>query len=111
MAEICSIKMDDGNILVNLHISKSEYDLLGNYTRDLLLLPTHMDFLNRQLTTGKLGNSNRIMLPKKILKKFEIVKLEKKIASKTFRVNDEIYLLIKLKKSTIGIPDFGGPEK
>jgi hypothetical protein len=99
MAEICSIDIKKNDILVNVKVSKDEYRLM-------LLLPTNHEFLNRPLTTGKLGNSNRIMLPKKILEKFEVKKLEKKAPARTFRIGDEVFLLVKLKKSTFGIPEF-----
>ena len=106
MAEISSIGIKKDDIIVNLKISKGEYELLENKTKNLLILPTNSEFLSRPLTTGKLGNSNRIMLPKKILEKFDIKILEKKVPSKAFKVDDEVFLLIKLKKSTFGIPVF-----
>ncbi|NIO20436.1 MAG: hypothetical protein GTN76_06770 [Candidatus Aenigmarchaeota archaeon] len=106
MADIRSIDMKRGEIRVNLKISRNEYELLSQETRDLLLVPTQPNILDRPLTTGKLGNSNRIMLPKKILDKYEIIDLEKKVPAKTFKINDEVYLLIKLKRSSIGIPMF-----
>lgn len=106
MSEIDSIEINKNNIMVKLKLSQGEYELLGNKTSDLLLLPVDNDFMNRTLTTGKLGNSNRIMMPKKILEKFDITILEKKVPSKTFLINDEVFLLIKLKKSTFGIPVF-----
>ena len=59
MAEISSIDMKKGDIIVNLKVSEEEYRLLGNNTSNLLLLPTSSNFLDRPLTTGKLGNSNR----------------------------------------------------
>lgn len=106
MADIRSIDMKGDEIHVGLKISKNEYELLGQETRDLLLIPAHPNILDRLLTTGRLGNSNRIMLPKKILDKYDIKYLEKKVPAKAFRINDEVFLLIKLKKSTIGIPTF-----
>ena len=106
MSHVNSINVRKGEIRVNLTISKNEYDLIGNNTKNLLILPANMEFLNRQLTTGKLGNSNRIMLPKKILDKFEITNLEKKIPARAFEIDDDVFLLIRLKRSTIGIPVF-----
>lgn len=106
MAEISSIGIKKDDIIVNLKISKGEYELLENKTKNLLILPTNPEFLNRPLTTGKLGNSNRIMMPKKILDRFDIEILEKKVPSKAFKIDDEVFLLIKLKKSTFGIPAF-----
>jgi len=106
MAEIRSIDMRKGNIVVNLNISKNEYELFSQETKNLLLLPTNSNILDKPLTTGKLGNSNRIMLPKKILDKYEITDLVKKVPAKTFKIDDEVFLLIKLKKSNFGIPMF-----
>ena len=106
MADISSIDVKKNHISVNLRISKPEFELVSNSTSNLLLIPTTADFLNHSLTTGKLGNSNRIMLPKKILEKFEIKEMEKKVPARTFRLDDEIFLVIKLKKSTFGIPAF-----
>ena len=106
MADIGSIDIKKENILVNLKLTRVEYDLLKNNTSDLLLLPVNPDFLSSTLTTGKLGNSNRIMLPKKILDRFEIKILEKKVPARTFSLDDEVFLIIKLKKSTLGIPKF-----
>ncbi|UCC91808.1 MAG: hypothetical protein JSV39_00865, partial [Candidatus Aenigmatarchaeota archaeon] len=94
-----SIDIKKNKIMVNLKVSKSEYELLGHNTSNLLLLPTNLEFLNRPLTTGKLGNSNRVMLPKKILERYEIKILEKKVPARAFGVHDEIFLLIRLKKS------------
>lgn len=110
MAEIRSIDVKRSEISVNLKISKAEYDMISNTTSDLLLMPTSQSFLSHSLTTGKLGNSNRIMLPKKILAKLEIKELDKKVPAKTFKLDDEIFLLIKLKKSTFGIPVFKDAE-
>jgi len=106
MAEIHSIDIKKGDIVVNLKITKDEYQLLRNHTTNLLLLPATPEFLNTPLTTGKLGNSNRIMLPKKILSRFDIGKLDKKVPAKTFKVDNDVFLLIRLKKSTLGVPVF-----
>lgn len=106
MAEIDSIDIKKGDIRINLKASGKEYELLDNNTSNLLLLPAGQDFLNRPLTTGKLGNSNRIMMPKKVLDKFEIKELDKKVPSRAFKIGDEVFLLIKIKKSTFGIPTF-----
>ena len=106
MAEINSIDIKKDDIFVNLKLSKDEYDLISTTTSNLLLLPTAPHFLTQLLTTGKLGNSNRIMLPKKILEKFEIKILEKKVPAKAFKLDDEVFLVIKIKKSTFGVPVF-----
>lgn len=106
MAEIRSIDVKRSEVVVNLKISRPEYDLIGNNTSNLLLLPGTPPFLDGTLTTGKLGNSNRIMMPKKILERFGIKNLEKKVPARVFSLNDEIFLLIRLQRSTLGIPVF-----
>ncbi|MFH0929306.1 MAG: hypothetical protein V1818_03050 [Candidatus Aenigmatarchaeota archaeon] len=106
MANIDSMDMKNDKILVKLELTKKEYGLLKQSTKKLLLLPTEMSILSESLTTGKLGNSNRIMLPNKILKRHDI-SLIKKAPSQVFDLGDEKFLLIKLQESTIGKPVFG----
>ncbi len=105
MADIQSINMGDHEIIVNLRISNSEYELLKNRRYDLVLLPSDSSSLHNALTTGRLGNSNRIMVPKKMLER-EGIKMQKKVPSKVFKINDATYLLIKLNESFRGIPSF-----
>ncbi|MCD6591027.1 MAG: hypothetical protein J7K72_03590 [Candidatus Aenigmarchaeota archaeon] len=106
MAEIRSITVNKDEIIVNLRVSKSEYEIIPKNIDNIILLPSDDKSLSNSLTTGKLGNSNRIMLPKKILSRYNIKTLEKKVPAKVFRINDEVFLLIKLKKSKFGIPTF-----
>jgi hypothetical protein len=105
MADIRSINMGDHEIIVDLKISNSEYELLKNNRYDLVLLPSDFGSLCNTLTTGRLGNSNRIMIPKKMLAK-ERVELQKRVPSRVFKINDTTYLLIKLNESSKGIPVF-----
>jgi hypothetical protein len=107
MADIDSIDMKNDKILVSLKLTKEEYKLLKQATKRLLLLPTEPNILNESLTTGKLGNSNRIMLPNKILRKHNVTMLLKKVPSQIFEMYDEKFLLIKLQESTLGKPIFG----
>jgi hypothetical protein len=107
MADIDSIDMKNDKILVSLKLTKDEYKLLKQSTKRLLLLPTEPSILNELLTTGKLGNSNRIMLPNKILHKYNITALLKKVPAQVFDVHDEKFLLIKLQESLFGKPVFG----
>jgi hypothetical protein len=109
MADIQSISMKDHNIVVSLRITNSEYELLKNNRYNLLLLPSDPGVMDSSLTTGRLGNSNRIMVPKKLLER-EKVDLEKKVPAKMFRINEDVFLLIKLRESREGIPTFGGEE-
>jgi hypothetical protein len=107
MAEIRNINMDSSEILINLRVSKQEYELLKQNTRNLILLPSNSDILNQTLTTGRLGNSNRIMLPKKFLETGGVKILQKKVPAKIFKANGEVFLLVKLEESRTGIPVFG----
>ena len=105
MADIQSINMGDHEIIVNLKISSSEYELLKNNRYDLVLLPSDSGSMSNVLTTGRLGNSNRIMIPKKMLAR-ERIGLQKKVPSRVFKINDSVFLLIKLNESSRGIPVF-----
>ena len=107
MAEIKNIDVYDGKIDIKLSITKDEYKILKHHTADLVILPcSGKDSLVQKLTTGKLGNSNRIMLPKKLLKSFDIKEMDKKVPSNIFIIDDDAFLLIKIKKSKVGIPKF-----
>lgn len=106
MAEIKCIDMHGGKMEIKLSISKDEYRLLKHNMSDLTILPCGKDALIYSLTTGKLGNSNRVMLPKKILESFEIHELDKHVPANIFILNGDALLLMKIKKSKLGIPDF-----
>lgn len=103
MAEIVSIGIKRDKITVILNITKQEHVLLGNITRDLILLPTDFKI---HLTTGTLGNSNRIMLPNKILSKYNITDFLKRVPAEIFKLDGEAYLLIKLQEPKSEIPVF-----
>lgn len=105
MAKILSVDMKGGKILLNLDISKDEYRILDSATKDILVLST--ETLSESLTTGKLGHSNRIMLPKKVLKKHGVDLLPKKVPADIFSLIDTKFLLIKLDDKKIGVPRFG----
>jgi hypothetical protein len=97
----------DSEIQVTLTMSKEEFALLKQRTDGLLLLPSDPVSLSKKLTTGKLGNSNRIMLPKKLLTKLEVPDPVKKVDSSIFRVDGDVFLLIKLNDAKQGVPVFG----
>lgn len=104
MAEIRSIDLKDNEIIISLKISKEEYNLLQQKTDDILVIPAGLKDFDQKLTTGKLGNSNRIMLPKKILEKNNIPGIDKKVRSKIFILNEDAYMLVKLRESAVKIP-------
>jgi hypothetical protein len=106
MADISNIEMRNGSIIISLDVSKDEYDVLKNETKDLMIIPTNQDIFSDELTTGTLGNSNRIMLPNKILKTHEIKSLHKKVPFAIFEIKEDKYLVIELQKKRVGIPRF-----
>ncbi len=101
MAKIESIEMKNSKIFLNASITEEEYKLL-NQCKNAIIISEEFD---ENLTTGKLGNSNRIMLPKKILKKHKI-ELKGKVPAKIFDVEGKILLLIKLDEKITGVPEF-----
>lgn len=103
MAKVDSIEMnDDDKIFLRLLITREEYKLIQNYKNVIVISE---DF-NEKLTTGKLGNSNRVMLPKKILKMHK-VKLTGKVPARIFELEGKKLLLIKLEEKITGVPEFG----
>jgi uncharacterized membrane protein len=50
------------------------------------------------------------MLPKKILDKLDVKRMDKKVPGKIFRLNGSVYLLTRLYGKKNGIPVFGGGE-
>ena len=106
MAEIKTIDMNNSKIEVKLSVNQDEYKILKHHMTDIVILPCGSESLTHRLTTGKLGNSNRIMLPKKIMESFGVKSLDKKVPANIFIIDDDAYLLIKIKKSEFGIPRF-----
>jgi hypothetical protein len=108
MADVNFIDVKKDGIFLNLNISREEYEFLKQATSDLMVVPISPKFMNQLLTTGKLGNSNRLMLPKKILDKLDVKKMDKKVSGRIFRLNGSVYLLTRLHGRKNGIPVFGG---
>ncbi len=106
MARIRSINIEPDGISLNLRISESEYSLLKSPMGDVLLLPSDTSVLEELLTTGRLGNGNRIMLPNKVMKKYHVKKLHKKVPARIFEINGGRFLLIKLEEHKPGVPTF-----
>lgn len=104
MADIRLINIEGDHMLVTLAVSKKEYSLLKEDTRDLIVLPAEK--LDESLTTGTIGNSNRIMLPNKVLKKSGVKKLFKKLDARVFEVDSKKFLLIKLEDTNPSVPNF-----
>jgi hypothetical protein len=93
MANINSIKFKDRKIFLNIGISREEYTSLTD-EKNLMIFPASS--FDMMLVTGTLGNSNRIMLPNKILKRNNIEKLVKNAPSKIVKTKKGKYLIIQL---------------
>jgi len=104
MAEVKSINIEDGRITVSFSVNQKEYDLIKETAKDFAILP--VDKLREQLTTGRLGNSNRIMVPKKFLERNKIEKLIKTVKARIFSIGGHKLLLIKLDEERPGVPNF-----
>lgn len=106
MASVVSVDVKDtNNILLNLRISKKEYELLAPATKAIMVISSEL--FTESLTTGRLGHSNRIMLPKKILKKHGVKILPKKVPAEIFDFVDSKFLVISLVDKKVGVPRFG----
>ena len=109
MARIKNIDINEGEMTLVMTISEKEYNLIGAQIDGLVVVPTDENFLERILITGKIGNGNRIMVPNMFLKKHGISKLQKRVPSRLFELNNEKYLFIKLEGSSL-IPEFEEEE-
>ena len=96
MSEINSIKFKEDGIFLTLNITKEEYEFLQQTTSDIIIVPADFKSMNGLLTTGKLGNSNRLMLPKKILDTLEVKAMDKKVPGRLFKLEGSVYLLARL---------------
>jgi hypothetical protein len=105
MAKIQHIRMKGDKILATFEITEDEYKMIKPRSRRVIF--ASLDMLDEVLTTGTLGNSNRVMLPNKVLIKHGIQKLVKKARSNIFETLDGKYLVVELEKNSIGV-DFGG---
>ncbi|MEM5812166.1 MAG: hypothetical protein QXN71_02300 [Candidatus Aenigmatarchaeota archaeon] len=110
MAEISSINVKNNNFLVTMKLSKEEYEFLKQETAGLMVIPVCSKFLSQLMTTGKLGNSNRLMLPKKSLDRLQVKKIRRKVPGRIFKLDGSVYLIARLSGKVMGIPEFGGEE-
>lgn len=101
MATVRSISMKGNETILSAALSEDEHELL-KALKHVLIFPEEFD---EHLTTGRLGNSNRVMLPKKVLKKHGI-ELEGNVPAKIFGVNGKKFLLIRIEDVKIGVPKF-----
>jgi hypothetical protein len=93
MASVESIDFKNNKTLLTLKVSREEYKSF-NGEKDMLVFPVAS--LDTTLVTGTLGNSNRIMLPNKVLRKNDIESLSKRVPSKVVKIKNGKYLIIQL---------------
>lgn len=105
MANIENVDIKGDRIFLTLRIGKPEWAFLQSSTKHLLVLPTEK--MGDSLTTGRLGNSNRIMLPSRVMARHRVAVLPKKVPARIFELDDERYLLIQLHGTRAGVPAFG----
>lgn len=104
MGKITKIEMGDTVIFITLSVSPSEYQYITPNIEDIILFPPNK--MDMSLTTGKIGNGNRIMVPNSLLKKEDIPILRKNVPSMVLTVEGKKYLIIELEDKTPGIPHF-----
>lgn len=105
MALIRKVEFEGSDILLHLKILKEEYTLLKE-GKHLLLIPVDPNSLDEELTTGALGTSSRVMLPKRMLERHGVAELPKKAHSKFFNVDGRKFLVVDLSVSQPGVPKF-----
>ena len=106
MANIESIDVESDRVVAKVVLSTEEYEALNSATSDILLAPVGDDSLTRQLTVGKIGNGNRMMLPNKVLRVEGIERLPRKAPARIFTLRGNKYLVACIKGDSAGIPFF-----
>ena len=106
MATLKKVELEDGGFTTTFHISKAEYELFRHGNKHFLLVP--LGAMHNQLTIGTLGNSYRLMLPKKFLREHGIAEdeLPKKADASVFTIGDEKFLAARIARSKAGAPKF-----
>lgn len=104
MSFLRKIELEKDDVFITLKLTKKERELITPNMKEFIVLPT--DSLNKILTTGKLGNGNRIMIPNGFLKSHDIDVLKKKVQSIIIDLGDKKFLLIELENKGVGRPVF-----
>ena len=106
MAKLRGIELDDGTYTVSFRVSKKEYEMFKRGDSHFLLVP--LTGFRDKLTIGTLGNSYRIMLPKKFLKENKIPEedLPRKADAGVFSIGEERFLAVRIGESSMKSPVF-----
>lgn len=106
MAIIKSMEMEDTKVRVIFEMSKDELVALSNETQNICLLS--LTKFNELLTTGTIGNSNRIMFPNRLLKRYNIKELPKHVETTILSFNGKRIAVLKLQDTAAPVPRFEG---
>jgi len=105
MAELRSVDINEDGTFVHFKVTKKEYDIIRQNKSDFAILPLDPSSFQELLTSGKLGMGNRIMIPNRLLSRYE-TSLKKKLPAGVYDVEDSKLLLILLEGSKL-YPEFG----
>lgn len=105
MSLLRKIQLDKDDVFITLKLTKKEYEIIAPEVREFIVIPTNK--LDKTLTTGKIGNGNRIMIPNNLLKKHDMKVLKKHVQSRIIDLDDKKFLIIELEKKKLGVPVFG----
>ena len=108
MAKILNVDLSMGKKMLQVELTDLEYELIAPQTDNLLLLPTDATHMAETLSTGDLGNSNRIMVPHGLLRRFDVPPLRDlgRVPAAIFNTGTGTYLLVDLSGSRVGVPKF-----
>ena len=108
MARILNVDLSMGRKLLQVELTDLEYELISPQTGNLLLLPTDAAHMPEKLSTGDLGNSNRIMVPHGLLRRYDVPPLREfgKVPGAIFKTSIGTYLLADLTSHRAGVPKF-----
>lgn len=81
---------------MKLSLSREEYDRVKRNNRHFILLPIGGEALGDSLTVSKIGNSHHILLPKKLLRKYNVEEPEKKAGTTVVDYGKDKYLVVRL---------------
>jgi len=98
MAKILNVDLSMGKKILKVELTDQEYELIAPQTDNLLLLPTDAAHIPQMLSTGDLGNSNRIMVPHGLLRRHGVPPLRElgKVPAAIFNTGIGTYLLTDL---------------
>lgn len=104
MANVKSMEVEGNKVRVLFEMSKDEWAALRNETKDVCLFS--LANLDETLTTGTIGNSNRIMVPNRLLRRHNITHLPKHAGARVLALNGKKVVVIQLQDNHAPMPRF-----